>query len=222
MRIVKSLVFTVALFFGSVANANIMVWLDPAVQTDVAAGDDISLKLMISGLGNYAPVSLGGFDVDIYFDPSVLSFTDYNLFGDLGDLGLFEADDFSLGEYAAGSINLFEISYLFDFELDALQASSFALAELFFHVDALSSGESTWLSLVANNLADADGNTLTVLTGDDAVIAASQVPAPSSLALFGLSILLVLFRRFKPYLSRQPSSVYSATGQKQAFNLQMA
>ena len=200
MRIIKSLVFTVALMFGSVANANIMLWLDPSVQTDITTGDDISLKIMISGLGDNSPLSLGAFDLDVLFDASQLSFTGYNMFDGLGDLSLFEADDFSGGEYAAGKINLFEISYLFDWELDTLQAGTFALAELFFHVDALSSGESSWLSLLGYDFADAEGLSLDVSMGDDAVIygkALVSTPSPAPLALLGIALIAMFIRSNK-------------------------
>ena len=199
MRIIKSLVFTVALMFGSVAvaNANIMLWLDPSVQSPVSAGDDISLKIMISGLGDNSPLSLGAFDLDVSFDSSVLSFSGYTLFDELGNVGLFEADDFSFGEYAPGAINLYEVSYLFDFELDSLQPGMFALAELFFHVDVLNSGESTFLSLFANSLTDAIGRTLDITVGDDAII---STPTPAPLPLLVIALLTIFIRLNKIHL----------------------
>lgn len=226
MRIMKSLVFTVALMFGSVANATITLWLDPSDQSNVSAGDDISLTLMISGLGDFSPTSLGTFDVDVNFDASVLSFTGYSLFDGLGDVGLFEADDFSWGEYASGAVNLFEISYLFDFELDALQPGSFALADLFFHVDDLSAGESTMLSLFANDLSDGEGNMLTAAIGDDAVISASQpqvpVPAPASMTLLGLALLSMFFRLNKSQLLSHLACIQQGTSQQPTSRLQLA
>ncbi|WP_340679573.1 hypothetical protein [Paraglaciecola sp.] len=204
MRIVKSLVFTVALMFGSVANANIMLWLDPAVQSNTVTGDDISLKIMISGLGDHSPLSLGSFDLDVLFDASQLSFTGYNLFDGLGDINLSDAFDFSGGEYLPGVINLYESSNLAAFDLDSLQAGTFALAELFFHVDALSSGESSWLSLVGNSFGDTEGLYLDVNIGDDAVISA---PTPAPLALLGIALLSMFVRlnKNRPIYNKLPN-----------------
>jgi hypothetical protein len=199
MKILSSLVLTAGLMFGSVANANIMVWLSPSAQPSSGTGDDISLTLMVGGLGNFAPSSLGAFDIDVLFDAGALSFTGYTLAGNLGDISLFEADDFSWGEYAAGAINLAEVSYLFDFELDALQPDMFALAELFFHVDALVSGKSTAVSLEVLEFSDGLGDSLTVDVGRDAVIATNPVPTPTTLLLLGFGLLAVSVRKNKFY-----------------------
>ncbi|OFI35198.1 hypothetical protein BFC17_16795 [Alteromonas lipolytica] len=193
----KSVVFTVVLLFGGVANASIMLWLDPAVQSDVATGDEVSLTLMVGGLGDGVPDSLGAFDVDIMFDESLLTFMSYDLFDGLGDIDAFEADDISWGYDGASTINLAEVSYLFDFELDALQSSSFALADIVFQVGALAAGESTTVSLSPLEFSDSSGVSLLVDLGDDAVITAAQtaVSAPASSALLGFSFLLLYLRR---------------------------
>ena len=51
-----------------------------------STGDSIALNLVVSDLGNFAPDSLGAFDISVGFDPSIFSFTSYSLGGYLGDL----------------------------------------------------------------------------------------------------------------------------------------
>jgi hypothetical protein len=203
MKILSSFVLTAGLIFGSVANANIMVWLDPGNQSSSGAGDDVSVTLMVSGLGDGIPDSLGAFDLDINFDPNVLSFDSYSLFDGLGDVDLFEAFDDSSGDDGFGTINLALISFLFDFELDALQSDMFALAELFFTVDALASGETTALSLNVLDFSDAFGSSFIVDVGNDATISVNQVSAPAPQLLLGLALLSLFVRRTTFQLFKQ-------------------
>lgn len=110
--------------------------LSPASQT-AANSDTVFLDLVVSGLGNFAPASLGDFDVDIGYDTAVLSFQSYSLGVLLGDVGLGEALDASLGD-TFGSVNIAELSLLEpDLAtcffcvapyLDDLQPDSFTLA----------------------------------------------------------------------------------------------
>lgn len=204
MKILKSLMFTLGLLYASVSSASLMLWLDPAFQITPGTGDDVSVTLMAGGLGNNNALSLGAFDLDIHFDPGVLSFTSYTLFDGLGDLALFEAGDFSLGEFGPGLIGLTEVSFLSAAILDGAQPGIFSLAELFFHIDAMGPGESTTVSVhpLTNPFAfsDAAGNELDVLVTGDAVIATIgggdiNVPEPSTIALMGLGLLTLLTRR---------------------------
>lgn len=198
MKILSSIVLTAGLVFGSVANASILVWLAPGNQA-ANTGDDVSLTLMVSGLGDGVADSLGGFDLDVNYDSSALSLDSYSLFDGLGDGGLGETLDFSLGDDGFGTIGLTLISLLFDFELDALQSDSFALAEFFFSVDSLESGESTDLSLTSYDFTDAFGESLEVNLGDNAVILADDlaVPAPATPLLLGLALLGLFVRKTK-------------------------
>jgi len=204
MKILKSLVFTLSLLYASVSSAGLMLWLDPVFQVTSGTGDDVSVMLMAGGLGDKAPLSLSAFDLDIHFDPSVLSFTSYTFFDGLGDLGLFEAEDYSFGEWLAGTIGLAEGSYLTEAELDGVQPGTFALAELFFHVDAMGLGESTTVSVhpltVPFAFADAAGDSLDVTVTGAAIIgtlggAGQTVPEPTTIVLMGLGLLALFARR---------------------------
>lgn len=195
MKLFKSIILAASLFYASISSATLMVWLEPGFQMG-STGDDVTLTLMVGGLGDGVAPSLGAFDLDVIYDPSVLSFTSYTMMGSLGDVVLFEALDESLGDLG-GAIALAEISLLTDAELDLLQGSSFALAELTFHIDALAAPDSTHLSLEDIAFSDGSGIDFTDVDLRGATIG-TVVPEPSSLLLLGLG-LLALTRKLKVY-----------------------
>ncbi|MGB1262872.1 MAG: PEP-CTERM sorting domain-containing protein [Cognaticolwellia sp.] len=199
MKLLKSLVLATSLLFSQMSSASLMLWLDPDIQPGVT-GDDITLTLMAGGLDDEAPLSLGAFDLDILFDSSVLSFTGYTLFDELGFIDFFEAGDFSLGEYAPGVVGISEVSFLLPSELDAMQSSSFALAELMFHIDLLEASDFTIVSMTPGlfGFSDGDGVAFDEVELGSALIGTPpdvNVPEPSTLALLSLAGLLVVFRR---------------------------
>jgi hypothetical protein len=167
-------------------------------QPDTAfadTGDSISLNLVISDLGNFAPDSLGAFDISIGFDASALSFTGYS-FGDyLGDLDLFEAIDASAGDLG-GAVNVAEVSLLPAALLDALQPDTFILATLNFSVIDLAAGADTLLSVLSAQLADASGFEIEN-PGLGSALIQSTVPVPGTLLLMAASLFgwLTLKRR---------------------------
>jgi len=170
--------------------------LTPASQT-AANNDTVFLDLVVSGLGNFAPDSLGDFDVDIGYDTAVLSFQSYSLGALLGDVGLGEALDVSLGD-TFGSVNIAELSLLEpDLAtcffcvppfLDDLQPDSFILATLTFLVDALAPGSSTVVSIdTVYAVGDGFGSALTLDGTSGAVI--NAVPVPAAVWLFGSGLI---------------------------------
>jgi hypothetical protein len=165
----------VLVFSTSLAQA-ITIGFDPVTQ-DVILGNPAVVDLFISGLGNYEPPSLGVFDLDIAYNPTILDFTGYVLGPYLGDTAIGEALDLSWGETAPGLVNIGELSLLFDWELDALQPSSFTLASLTF--DTLALGPSP-LGLSVNALGDAYGDPITADVQSGSV---NVVPEPRSLLL---------------------------------------
>jgi hypothetical protein len=186
MKVLITRVIGLYLFLLATQTDAVTLSLEPATST-AGVGDSVSLDLVIDGLGDYTSDSLGDFDIDIAYDSAVLSFEGYNLGGYLGDLGLFEAFDYSLGGYAPGSIGLTEVSSLEVSELDALQAGSFALATLDFTVNLLAKNAMTFVSI--NRvwaLGDSKGNWLSVDGTSDAVI--TGVPEPMGLVLLGMGL----------------------------------
>ncbi len=192
-----------SLLIFSISSSSQVVSLDivPANQ-NVAVGDTVDVDIVIAGLGNFASDSLGAFDLDVTFDSSILSLTNYQLGSYLGDTMMGEAFDLSWGETSPGVINISELSFLFDWELDALQSSSFTLATVSF--DALSVGSSN-LGIsppvpFVDMLSDAFGVALTLdNTPSGTVNVTAPVPEPATILLFGLGLagMFGLRRKFK-------------------------
>lgn len=170
------------------------IGLEPA-SIFAGTGDTIALDLVVSGLGDYAPDSLGGFDISIGFDPAIFAFTSYTLGGYLGDLSLLEALDIGFGDLG-GAVNIAEVSLLSALELDALQPGAFTLATLNFNVIDLAAGEVSQFSVLPDAvLADANGNALAAGTGAVARVegVGAPVPVPGTIPLL-LAALLGVFR----------------------------
>ncbi len=187
----------VAAVLSSQASA-LIISLTPSFQT-AQPTDTVSIDIVATDLG---PDVIGAFDFDILYDTLALSFNGYTLGSGLGDLGLFEAIDLSLGDFG-GVIDIAENSFLLDFELFPLQSSPLVLATLDFTVDVLAPGDTTVVQLDVNDpnlyvagefgfeVLDVDYNPTAVISNGD-----RDLPTPATLSLFGLGIAgLGLFRR---------------------------
>jgi hypothetical protein len=206
MKVFIQIVFAVSFMFATNANANAVLSLDPANQ-DSTIGSVVSVNVMIDGLGNFDPLTLAAFDLNIGFDTSALSFVGYNMFDGLGvastnyfDLSA-EAYDSSAGEVAPGVIHIGELSWLEHFQLNPIQPGSFALAELLFTVNA---EVTSAISFLAWDLVNSAGNagTINVIEINNATV--TGVPAPATLTLLGLGILTMLVRqkRYSPSIKK--------------------
>ncbi|MGD2116998.1 MAG: cohesin domain-containing protein [Chromatiales bacterium] len=91
----------------------------------VTVGSTFSVDVVASG---FDTLDLGGFDLDVLFDDTMLSFVDYSLGVELTDLSVGQLD-LGLGEYATGVVNLAELSALLDF---SAQPDEFVIATLTF------------------------------------------------------------------------------------------
>lgn len=191
------LFFSLALVMLSVfiptTSQAITIGFDPVSQ-EVYVGSPADVELVISGLGNGTWPSVGIFDLDISFDPSILDFASAT-FGDpvLGD----QLDIWDLGGNpmdasitSPGVLNIYEVSLDLPWDLDDFQADSFTLATLTF--DTLAVGTSS-LDISINALGDAWGDPLSadVLSGS-----ISPIPEPSTMLLVSCGLVgLVGFRR---------------------------
>ena len=155
--------------------AGVHLNLFPSAPT-VTPGDLLSVDVFISGLGNGVPPSVGAFDLDIAFDPGILTPIAVVFGPFLGDPSLFEAlvsTDFSI----PGIADIAETSLLHSAELDALQPSNFSLATLTFA--AIGSGQSL-LSFVGD------------VRVDDAFGIKLAIPEPGTALLLALGLLALL------------------------------
>ena len=135
-----SLVFAVGLCFTAGPARAISLGIEPVSQ-DVMLGGSAAVAITISGLGDPGAPSLGVFDLDLAFDPSILAFNTAT-FGDpvLGDqLDLFGFGSLTEVILGVGTVNLFELSFDFAVDLDTLQAGSFTLVTLSFDTVSLGS-----------------------------------------------------------------------------------
>jgi hypothetical protein len=142
----------------------------------VPAGSTVQIELAISGLGLGTAPSLGVFDLDVTYDPSILSF-DAVAFGDPGlgdelDLGGFGSVT-GFDSSAPGVINHFELSLDTPADLDNLQADAFTLSV--FSFTALAPGFSS-LDIVINALGDSLGDPLSASVLSGGVTAITTVP----------------------------------------------
>ena len=182
-----TLIATMLIFLGIGSVKAAILDIVPNNQS-VLLGDTVNIDLNISGLGNFSADSLGAFDLDINFDPSILSFNNA-VFGN--QLDIFDLGSITGTTPGAGSVNLFELSLDPSSALDTMQAGSFTLVTLAF--DTLATGSSI-LSMSKIFLSDAPGNPLLIdSVNNGSVIVTSQttVPEPGILWLFCVSLFML-------------------------------
>ena len=169
--------------------AGFVISVEPPYQA-VADGSAVSVSLQISGLGAFTAPSLGTFDLDLRFDPSLLDFNSF-VFGDpvLGD----QLDLSGFGSITgmgttpgSGVVNIYEVSLDSVTDLDNLQEPMFTLGILEFQ--PLQVGIS-FLFIDINELGDASGYSLpgTVRAG---VI--SITPEPGSITLVAATLIALV------------------------------
>src|SRR5262249_5660910 len=152
----------------------------PAAQT-VTLGTTVDVAVVIAGPGAGGPPSLGAFDLDVSFDPSVLSPVGVPFGPCRGDPGLLEAEAGST--LLPGVVDFFAVSLLAAADLDALQPASFTLATLSFGATGLGSSALTFAEVI---MGDAFAAPLSVVPGSGSVtVVPRAVPEPTTWALLG-------------------------------------
>jgi hypothetical protein len=186
IRLITAIVTALTLCTAPAATAITIEFIPPSQS--VSVGSTTTVDLVISGLVDNAAPSLGAFDLDVGFDPSILNFSGAALGNQLDLFGLGTINGVISG---IGTVNLFELSLESVADLDTLQAGSFLLATLSF--DALASGSSA-LSLSINALGDSLGDRLEaeVIEGTIRVGSVGAVPEPASLPLIGIGMLSMI------------------------------
>lgn len=191
----KLMIFLIWLLFINVnASKAIVIGFDP-VDQDVLWGKKVSVKLFISGLGNGVAPSLSTFDLDIHFDPTILSF-DSATFGDpsLGN----QLDIWGLGSNPQGAsiirpgvLDIWELSLDTANDLNTFQASDFVLATLIFNTLAIGTSS---LEIVIDALGDAKGNSIAANIKNGNV---NVIPEPSTILLLIIGLTSTEFIRRK-------------------------
>lgn len=160
----------------------------PGSQLAVTAGNNATVDLNISGLGAGTFPSLGVYDLNVTFNPALLSFVNVNWGTGLDIFGLGSLRTVNT---SSGLVNIFELSLDSAADLNALQTANLLLASLQFI--GVGTGTSN-IALAINALGDADGASLSanIVYGSG-----TGVPEPSSgvLLLIGGGVLLA--RRYR-------------------------
>ena len=166
----------------------------PNIQI-ITVGGLSAIDIRIAGLGVAESPSVGTYDIDVTFDPTVLSFGAAT-FGDpaLGNqLDLFGLGSISSATPSVGKLNLFELSLDPAADLNELQAGDFSLATIQF--SGISPGTST-LGITIISLGDANGSPLIASVFSSSVVV-TVIPAPATyVQLFsGLAMLTAVTRK---------------------------
>jgi len=187
----------------------ITIGFDPDSQ-NVNLGDPVTINLTISDLGDHTPESLGTFDLNLLFDPTILGIDTTDSDGD----GVIDSVDIdprsqldiygwhlnSMGASLTGPgvLNIYDLSFDDEDDLNNYQDGSFPLATITF--SAIGVGTSM-LSVDPATilLGDAAGNTLTAdLTGGSvSVSSVSPVPEPTTCLLMGAGLASLIGLRRK-------------------------
>jgi hypothetical protein len=181
----------VGLLLSMNAQASISLGFTSATQT----AHRLEIGLQVSGLDAATAPALSTYDLDIHFDPSLLSYGGIT-FGDplLGN----QLDVFNLGSNTIaaeltgiGILNVFELSLDTPADMNACQADTFILATLRF--DMLNHGTSA-LTINVNVFDDADAVALSPAVQSATI---TTVPLPSAVWLWlaGLGIMTKRWRR---------------------------
>jgi hypothetical protein len=178
-------------FAATSSNAAAFLQFDPTLN-EVTVGEmfEVDVRYNFFDAG-YGAQDLAAFDIDVTFDTDMLSFNSYSLTDNLGSLSAGDADDWSYGHDGHGTVNLAELSYLYDF---SFQSDNFVLATLSF--TALEIGQSS-LDFTYIDLSDSWGDSIAYpVFGGPATVSAAPVPEPATMVLFGTGLLgLIAMRR---------------------------
>lgn len=188
--------------------ADIIISVVPNTQS-LVTGSTVTVELEIAGLGGFSPPALGVFDLNLAFDPTLLSFSNAT-FGDpvLGD----QLDPTGMGNTisffssGSGTVELFDLSLDSDTILNSLQPASFGLVSVIFN--SIGQGTSP-LTLSINAVGDADGNSLSVDLQNGSInltaVSATPEPATLSMALWAVAVCFMTGLRRKSFLSCKTS-----------------
>jgi hypothetical protein len=146
--------------------------LDLELSSQIAqTGQPVSADIVISGVAAGGPPSVGAFDLEVAFDPTILSAPSITFGPFLGDPNGLEA--LIASSLSPAAVEIAEVSLLSPAALDTLQPGSFVLATLLFN--GLTSGPVS-LQFSRGVVDDAFGEKLV------------EVPEPATVLLLGAGL----------------------------------
>lgn len=184
---IKKFIFIIYVLFSSLflisSNASAITLSYNPYASSVIVGQSIDIDIVISDMeSDY----LGAFDFNINYDDSILTFDDYTLGSQLGDISSGDADDWSFGDMGGGIINLAELSWLWDL---SFQPDSFTLATLSFTGNSIGSSSLSFSDVI---LRDDGGSPLSANLESGSVDVTASIPDPATcLLLFSGLIVMV-------------------------------
>lgn len=171
--ILSALFFTGLALVGLRPAMAVMIGFNPASPIPVLTGDVLDVDVVVSDLGSQI---VSAYDLDISYDPLLATVADI-IFGDA--LGLSDIDTFTDALDLVGIVDLYEVSFLSDAELDTWQAGGpLTLATIRF--DILGDGDLA-LDFIWDEFNDVKGR-------DNQVIIPASVPEPGTLLLMAAAI----------------------------------
>ncbi len=207
LQLIGSVCSLVVAFSGSMNAAPITMTV--SAPSAAPPHDQVSVTIGIAGLGTGTAQSIGTFDVNLGFDPLLLSFVSATFGNQLDILGLGDIRTVTLG---VGVVNLFELSLDSPAELNRLQLPAFTLATLTF--DTLAEGRSP-LTVTVNALGDADGSAVEAQIQNGSILIQNSVPEPRATPIVAgvLVAILLASRRIRTASDRSiKSDRYIMTG----------
>jgi hypothetical protein len=151
-----------------------------------------AVQVVISDL----TTAVGGFDIIVGFDPTILSPTGVEFGPFLGAPNLGEATE--TFTFVPMGINFTSLSFLSALELDPLQPESFALATLFFNT--LAEGTSP-LTFFQADVVDALAQPILLTTLDGSVTKA--IPEPGTVVLLACGLAVAAVRQRERFQRRR-------------------
>jgi hypothetical protein len=184
------MIMGLAIAFGisSAEAVPIALGFEPIDQT-VNLGDQVVVNLKISGLEgepeNSLLPSLGAFDLNVAFDPAILTFSSV-VFSD--QLSSFEFGSLQTTTPGSGLVNLFELSFEDPDTLDQLQESAFVLASLAFNSIAVGISTLTFSEVILSDSLGIELGNIALGGGEVTVTSTAPVPEPATILLLAAGL----------------------------------